>query len=260
MAKSDKTVVIVSDLHCGHVVGLTPPSYQSASGSLEKFREMQKAVWRYYSETLKTLQPIHLLIVNGDCIDGKGERSGGTELVEQDRTEQVQMAIECVEQTKAKNTVMTYGTPYHTGTLEDFERSIADAVGAKIGSHEWVDVNGVVFDCKHKIGGSVIPHGRYTAPARDRLWNQLWSIDGQQPLADIIIRSHVHYYTYSGDADVLTITTPALQGYGSKFGARQCSGRVDIGLMSFVINSKGGYTWRSHIMRSELQKAPISKL
>lgn len=257
---ANKTVVVVSDLHCGHVVGLTPPSYQSASGSLAKFGEMQRAVWSYYAETLKSLQPIHCLIVNGDCIDGKGERSGGTELIEQDRTEQVQMAIECIELAKAKNIVMTFGTPYHTGVMEDFERSIADALGAHIGSHEWVDVNGVVFDCKHKIGSSVIPHGRHTAIARDRLWNQLWSIDDKQPLADVIIRSHVHYCTYNGDPDYLAITTPALQGYGSKFGARQCSGRVDIGLISFSIDSKGGYTWRQHIMRSELQKAPISKL
>ena len=150
--KGNKTVVIVSDFHCGHVVGLTPPSYQSSSGSLEKFGEMQRAVWAHYAETLKVLQPIHLLIVNGDCIDGKGEKSGGTELIEQDRTEQAQMAVECIEQTNAKNIIMTFGTPFHTGTLEDFERSIADAVKCKIGSHEWIDVNGVMFDVKHKIG------------------------------------------------------------------------------------------------------------
>lgn len=255
-----KTVVIVSDFHCGHVVGLTPPDYQSASGSLAKFGEMQKAVWDFYSGWLKKLQPIHLLIKNGDAIEGKGERSGGTELIEPDRTEQVQMSIKCIEQAKAKNIVMTYGTPYHTGVNEDFERSIADAVGAKIGSHEWIDINGVIFDCKHKIGSSVIPHGRHTAIARDRLWNQLWSIDAQQPLADVIIRSHVHYYTFNGDADVLAITTPALQGYGSKYGARQCSGRVDIGLVWFRIDDKGDYKWKPEIMRTELQKARALKL
>lgn len=255
-----KTVVIVSDFHCGHVVGLTPPKYQSASGSLAKFGEMQKAVWKFYSELMKKLQPIHLLILNGDAIDGKGERSGGTELIEADRTEQVQMATQCIEKAKAKNIVMTHGTPYHTGVTEDFERSIADAVGAKIGGHEWIDVNGLIFDCKHKIGSSVIPHGRHTAIARDRLWNQLWSIDEQQPLADIIIRSHVHYFKYSGDADVLAMTTPALQGYGSKYGARQCSGRVDIGLVWFKIGDKGDYSWKPEIMRTELQKTRALKL
>lgn len=255
-----KRVVIESDFHCGHVVGLTPPSYQSASGSLEKFGEMQKAVWKYRSEILKKLQPIHLHIINGDAIDGKGERSGGTELIEPDRTEQCQMAIQAIEAAKAKNIVMTFGTPYHTGVTEDFERTVADAVGAKIGSHEWIDVNGVIFDCKHKINSSIIPHGRHTAIARDHLWNQLWSIDEGQPLADIIIRSHVHYCTFNGDPDYMAITTPGLQGYGSKFGARQCSGRVHIGLISFDINEKGGYSWLPHIMRSELQKAQALKL
>lgn len=255
-----KTIVIVSDFHCGHVVGLTPPLYQTSSGSLAKFGDMQKAVWKYYADTLKKLQPIHLIIFNGDAIDGKGERSGGTELIEPDRTEQCQMAIECLEAAKAKNIIMTYGTPYHTGVTEDFERMIADAVGAKIGSHEWIDVNGVIFDCKHKINLSIIPHGRHTAIARDRLWNQLWSIDQEQPLADIIIRSHVHYCTFNGDPDYLAITTPGLQGYGSKFGARQCSGKVHIGLVSFKIDDKGGYSWLPHIMRSEFQKAKALKL
>ena len=257
---AQKRIVIVSDFHCGHVVGLTPPSYQSSSGSLEKFGEMQKAVWKFYADILKKLQPIHLLIVNGDAIEGKGERSGGTELIEPDRTEQVQMAARCIEISNAKNILMTFGTPFHTGVTEDFERSVADTVGAKIGSHEWVEINGITIDCKHKIGSSIIPHGRHTAIARDRLWNQLWSIDGQQPLSNIIIRSHVHYHTFSGDADVLAMTTPALQGYGSKFGSRQCSGRVDIGLISIDINDKGAYSWAAHIMRSELQKAQALKL
>jgi len=155
---------------------------------------------------------------------------------------------------------LSHNTPYHTGVTEDFERSVADAVNAKIGGHEWIDVNGLIFDCKHKIGSSVIPHGRHTAIARDRLWNQLWSIDEQQPLADIIIRSHVHYFNYSGDADVLAMTTPALQGYGSKYGARQCSGRVDIGLVWFKIDDKGAYEWKPEIMRTELQKTRALKL
>jgi hypothetical protein len=254
-----KRIVIAADFHCGHVVGLTPPKYQVASGSLAKFGPMQKAVWQYYVDTLKKLQPIHLLIFNGDAIDGKGERSGGTELIESDRTEQVKMAIQCIDAAKAKHKAIVAGTPYHTGVTEDFERDVADGVNAKFGSHEWPEVNGVIFDCKHFIGSSVIPHGRYTSLARDQLWNQLWSIDGQQPLANIVIRSHVHYFKYEGDADVLCMTTPALQGYGSKFGARRCSGRVDIGLVSFDIDEKGGYSWRPHIMRSELQKARVLK-
>jgi hypothetical protein len=242
------------------MVGLTPPDYQTKSGSLKKFGEMQKAVYDYYISELKKLQPIHLLIVNGDCIEGKGERSGGTELIESDRTVQCDMAVTCIEAVKAKNIMIVAGTPYHSGCSEDFERKIAEDVGATFGGHEWVDINGVIFDCKHKVGSSVIPHGRHTAIARDRLWNQIWSIDDQQPVADIIIRSHVHYHTYSGDPDVLAMTTPAMQGYGSKFGVRECSGIVDTGFISFIIDDKGGYIWRPHIMRSELQKVKALKL
>ena len=34
-------------------------------------------MWGWYCNTLADLQPIDRLIVNGDAIDGKGERQGG---------------------------------------------------------------------------------------------------------------------------------------------------------------------------------------
>lgn len=256
-----KRVVVISDTHCGHMVGLTPPGWQSLSGSLEKFGEMQKAVWSFYSGWMEKLQPIDLLIINGDCIEGKGERSGGTELIEADRGEQVKMSVRCIEEARAEKIVIVYGTPYHTGATEDFENQVADGVRAwKIGGHEWIDVNGVIFDCKHFIGSSSVPHARHTAPARDALWNKLWSIDDQQPRADYIIRSHVHYYTVQGDKDFTAFTTPAFQGYGSKYGIRKCSGRVDVGLMWFDVSEEGGVSWDKKILEIELLKAEALKL
>lgn len=256
-----KRLVVISDLHCGHMAGLTPPSYQTRSGSLAKFGIMQKAGYDYYLATLKALQPIDILVVNGDGIEGKGEKSGGTELIESDRTVQCDMAVECIQAAKAKKIIIIAGTPYHTGVTDDLERDIAKGVNAcKFGGHEWIDVNGVIFDFKHKVGSSVIPHGRNTAINRDVLWNALWSLDGQQPRAQVVIRSHVHYHIYGGDVDTLAMTTPALQGYGSKYGVRQCSGRVHVGLVHFDVYNKGGYIWQAHIMRNELQKATALKL
>jgi hypothetical protein len=243
------------------MVGLTPPGYQSLNGSLAKFGEMQRAVYDFYRGWMELLHPIDLLIVNGDCIEGKGERSGGTELIEADRTEQAKMAVRCIEEARAEKIVITYGTPYHTGVTEDFEMQVADGVNAmKIGGHEWIEVNGVIFDCKHFIGSSAVPHARNTAVARDVLWNQLWSIDEQQPLANVIIRSHVHYFGYHGGVDYLAMTTPAFQGYGSKYGVRKCSGRVDIGLVWFKISDQGEITWKPEILKTELQKVQVLQL
>jgi hypothetical protein len=247
-----KRVVVVSDFHCGHIVGLTPPGWDNdrPRPQLKKSYKMRRAIWDFYTQTLKELQPIDILIVNGDCIDGRGEKSGGTELLYVDRTDQVDMAVDCILEAGAKKVVMSYGTGYHTGKEEDWERQIAGKVKAtKIGSVDTVNVNGKIFNYRHYIGSSQVPHGRHTAIARDHVWNLIWAERGEYPRADVILRSHVHFHTYSGDSTWLGMTTPGLQGYGSKFGARTISGTVDIGLVHFDIEKDGRMSWEPHIVR-----------
>lgn len=228
-----KRLVVISDTHCGHVAGLTPPAWQFQAERNEKYARIQHVMWKWYKETLESLKPIDLLVLNGDAVDGKGTKSGGTELITSDRNEQINMAIECISIAEAEKVMMTYGTGYHTGIDEDWEDVAAGKIGAEIHSQPSIDVEGVIFDFKHKISSSVIPHGRHTGPARDKLWNILWAEKKLRPKADVLIRSHVHYFTQASDTFGTVFTTPCLQGPGSKFGARSCSGIIDIGLLSF---------------------------
>ncbi len=266
-----KRVVVISDLHCGHRVGLTPPEFQSkvSGGSRQrisqKFYKVQVALWDAYVEMIKNLGKIDILIVNGDCIDGRGERSGSTELLYVDRNIQVQMAVDCINYAKANNILMTRGTDYHTGSSESFEDIIAEKVNAKkIEDHAWYDIDGVVFDVKHFIGSSGIPHGRSTAIKKAQMWNLIWAERNEQPRGNpgkiIAIRSHAHYFDYSGNADYLAIITPALQGMGSKFGAKICEGTVDFGLIYFDIQKNGNYSWGWDTVRVKEQKATALKL
>ena len=247
-----KKVVIISDLHAGHRVGIAPPSWK---GSGDKFEATRKESFKRYIAMINKHKPIDVLVVNGDAIDGKGFRSEGVELITSNMLQQVDIAYEVIQYAEAKNIVMTYGTPYHTGQGEDFEKVLADKLGAKIGNHEWIDVNGTIFDIKHKVGSSTVPYGRATAPQKERLWNLLWTEFDEQPKADVIIRSHVHYFAYSGEDHWLALTTPALQAMGSTFGARQCSGHVDFGIVYFNCMEGGVYSWGWDIARLETQKA-----
>lgn len=243
-----KRIVAISDLHSGHVAGLTPPGYRSPAAH-KTARAIQAELWSYYSRTLDALQPIHALLVLGDCIDGKGDRSGGTEQITSDLQEQCDMAAFAIKAAKAKSVVMVHGTPYHVGPEgEDYERIIAREVGATIGGHEWAECYGVVFDLKHKVGSSSTDHGRHTAIAREKTWNELWALRNGAPRADIILRGHVHYFRHCGGPGWLAMTMPALQGFGSKYGTRQCSGIVDVGLVSFDLYPGGKYSWEPHVM------------
>lgn len=245
-----KRLVAISDLHCGHVVGLTPPGWWLSSSRSKTARAVQSEMWRFYSKTLASLQPVHGLLIPGDCIDGKGRRSGGTEQLTQDFEEQCAMAVAAIQEARAKRIVMVHGTPYHVGPEgEAYERVIAREVGATIGGHEWAECHGVVFDMKHKVGGSQVPHGRFTAIAKERLWNILWQERELAPRADIILRGHVHYCVHCGEpGSWLALTMPALQGPGSKFGVEQCSGTVHFGLLSFDIYPDGRYIWQAHLL------------
>lgn len=252
-------ILVVSDFHSGHRAGLTPPGWQYQETDTDKdrrnFSAAQRHLWEFYTETVDSLKPVDVLVVNGDAIDGKGDRSGGTEIIEGDRMKQCEMAAEAISYVKAKSIVIVYGTQYHTGKDEDFEAILGGMVGAaKVGGHEWLDSNGVIFDFKHFVSGSIIPHGRYTSMSREALWNALWAEKDLQPRANVLVRSHVHYHRYAGEPGCLAMTTPALQGFGSKFGVRMCSGLVDIGMVHFDTEEGGRYRWQSHLLQADFLK------
>jgi hypothetical protein len=139
---------------------------------------------------------------------------------------------------------LSYGTSYHTGVEEDWESLVADAVGGQIKSHGYLDVNGCIVDYKHHVGSSQVPHTRHTAIARERLWSILWAEAGEYPKSQVILRSHVHYHNFAGGVGWAAMTTPGLQGVGTKYGSRNMSGTVDFGIVVLDIASKEEWTWR----------------
>ena len=263
-----KRVLICSDSHCGHRSGLTPPGWQLRPSDAEskriKWVKTEKACWDWFRKHVSRLKPIDHLIINGDLIDGTGHRSGGTELITTDRNDQIDMALKWIRWVDARTVHIVRGTPYHTGEQEDMEDLIASELQCSIGDHEWYDINGVVFDVKHAVGSSSIPHGRATPLLKEHLWNALWAEHEEQPKADVLVRAHVHYHLHAGGMlngrPWLTMSLPALQGMGTKFGARKCSGHVDFGFVHFDIDSKGSYSWQAHIAKLQEHKAQTLKL
>jgi len=250
-----KRVVAISDLHCGHRIGLTPPDY--APRNTNKWHTAQRALWREYCRMVKAYSPVDVLFVLGDVIDGRGEKSGSTELITTDRETQCQMAADCINMWKAPAIVMVFGTAYHTGQKEDWEINVAGKVNAdKIGGQEWVQIDNVMFDLKHFIPGSGIPHGKGTQLAKEWLWNLVWNIRDEQPKADIFLRGHQHSFDGSFNDNYLAMTLPALQGLGSKYGTKIPAKRVDFGMVYFDVEGDK-YTWDRDIVVVKAQKPKV---
>ncbi|HDY87756.1 MAG TPA: hypothetical protein ENH82_06510 [bacterium] len=192
------------------------------------------------------LKPIDKLFYLGDGIDGTGHRSGGTELIFVDRKVQVRMAIEALEAVEAKDMTMVYGTAYHTGDKEDFELDIAHHFGCKIGGHEWENVNGCTFDLKHKQGNCDNPATGLFQQIRDQ---REWAGLGEQPKADVLVRGHTHRFCIIDIEDCMGISIPSLQSYGTKFGSRQCSRKVQFGLVALDVWPDGEIVEHVHIAK-----------
>jgi hypothetical protein len=239
---------------------LTPPNWDAERGT-EKHKEafkVRRYTWDFIDAKLKQYQPFDFTAFVGDAIDGKGERSGGTEQLYMDRDDQAEMSVDIFKRYKLGDIFMAYGTPYHTGKSEDWERQIAREVGAvKIGGEDDIEVNGAIINYKHHIGRSSIEHGKHTAIAKDRLHNLLWAERGEFPKANVLVRAHVHYYKYAGGFDWVAMTLPASCAYGGKYGTRIMSGLVDCGFVIVEIDKNGGVSWKPIRLLFQL-KRPIS--
>jgi hypothetical protein len=226
---------------------------------------MQRENWSAWKALLKEHGPFDMAFHLGDAMDGKGRRSGGTELITSDMDEQADMAAEvCHAVRQHGNRGFKWfgvnGTPYHTTSDggEDWDTIMAQRAGfEKFGAHEWIDVNGCIFDLKHKVASSTIPHGKFTSIAKSKLWNTLWR-DGQ-PQANVLLRGHVHYHTHCGEPGWIAMTLPALQAAGTKYGSRQCEAIVHWGITVFEVDNKGQFSWTCDTIQFKAQAARAVK-
>jgi hypothetical protein len=250
-----KRVACIADLHCGHPSGLTPPVWQFKAGQSperDALSTYQDESWKHYTKAIKKAGHIDALFVLGDCIDG---RETGRQLVSEDREDQCEIAKECIRAWNAPSVVMVYGTRRHTGDIERWESLIAKSLDADIGSREFVEIEGVVFKLRHKIGRSGIPYGRGTAPAKAAVWNELRAARGKDVKAQVHLFAHCHYFWYTGGAQWLAMTLPALQGE-SEYGAEEIDDDVDFGVVWFDVED-GSYDWDRDISVIQLDKEVI---
>ena len=263
--ESFKRLIVISDLHCGHRVGLTPPQWQTKPDDdvpdKTKWATIQRETWNWYVRKMKDLNP-DILIVNGDAIDGDGPKSKGTELIVASRDEQATMAAECIRVVNAKEIRMTRGTAYHTGAAEDWENLVAEKVGAKIEDKIVLDVNGLIFDFAHHVTGGGSPMGRGNGARRAALWDYIWRSFDKHEHPHVIVRSHLHFYddSLSPINNQRVFITPGLQGRGSKYGTRICQGVVQVGFLMFDVESERSWRWTPYLMDMQSQAVPIEKL
>ena len=110
-------VLPLSDPHCGHRVGLTPPKFQK----FDDMKEFHRKTWDWFEREISADGDVGALFLTGDLTDGTGDRSGGTELLYPDTDDQCEVAVEVIENVISwtgvprKNIYAVFGTDYHVG-------------------------------------------------------------------------------------------------------------------------------------------------
>lgn len=243
-------VLTISDTHCGNMVGLTPDKYNPQSEIDYRAYTYRRALWEWFEKEIEKIKPIDICVANGDLIDGKGPKSGGVEQIYQSRPKQIEIAIDVLKIVEAKEYHFTYGSGYHTGPEDDWERDVATKFNAGVEDVLSININGLLVRWRHHINTSQVPSGRATPLLRQQEWDSLWSLDGEFKRADVMVFSHVHYFQAHANRFGSVFTTPALQGLGgSQLGARRLGGIVDYGFLTFDITSKEDWIWTKHILK-----------
>lgn len=181
-------ILIEGDLHCGNELGLTPPEFWR-----DDLREIQRVMWEFREEQIKSIGKVDIHILNGDLVDGPGKKDSQGHLTT-DLKLQAEMAYMCALRVKAKRRYITRGTGYHVNNGLNVEDIVADELGCEIQDTLRIEVNGRRINSRHVVGRSDTPYGQATQIQKELARDLIQAaVDGHQ-IADLHIRSHVHYH------------------------------------------------------------------
>lgn len=198
-------ILFLSDLHCGSLLGLTPPFYMT-----EKTKEVSQPLWDGFISIIREVGPVDILVINGDAVNGEGKKETIGHITT-DTKEQAEIAAECISCVKAKDIFMTYGTPFHTVGSYSYEEIVAEKVAAEIKDTLLLDVHGVKMNIRHVSGRSDIPYGQGTPLLKEMIRDLVRSMQEEREPADWTIRGHIHYWIKVEMVGRLAAQLPCLQ-------------------------------------------------
>lgn len=237
-----KKVLVLSDLHCGNILGLTPPSYYN------EFSGIQEIGWKFFVDGMKKLGKVDLCVVNGDAVDGPGKKDSLCHITTNVATQR-KMAIECLRQVKTDKFIFVRGTGFHVTTDHEIEDDIAYHFRAEIYDERKIDVNGCVLHCRHTTGKGGTAYGSVTSLQRSAVVKLMDDVATCSTQADIYIRSHIHE-AMSIERSVFTaLSTPSFKFKGESFG-RKCTGFLDYGFVWIEIRGKKDFDIHFNTMKT----------
>lgn len=243
-------MLIINDMHCGHLLGLTTPKYHS-----EAYPWQAKA-WNFYKNSVGQIGPVDDLVINGDAVDGEGKKDTQAHLTT-DVNKQIEMAIEICKLPKAKRKHVVRGTGFHVDGPCSYEDMLASELNTDAHDDLRLEIHGRKLHIRHVVGRSDTPYGSFTQLQKEQINDIIQGEFEDYKAADILIRAHVHYCYEARTADSVkgfmrsVYTAPALQMRGpiqSSFTRKLRTWKYDFGFTLLEIDKTGEHFIRPILM------------
>ena len=235
-------IAALGDTHCGSHVGLLPPDFKDRAGNRISQNVVQAYVWECFDHYCHRLweSPIVAVVVNGDVIDGKQQKSGGIgampDLADQRRAAVISLEHLLSGFQERPALFFVRGTPYHVGNDGDDEEAIAEAMHGEEYEGEGIgyrakavlnlQVGKTLLHFAHHVAYSsvnaVTPLGREIGRALKRAYHGA-------PMPDLLVRSHVHQFGLATIGETQALSLPCWQMPGSHIYKNNAHPIVDIG-------------------------------
>lgn len=226
-----RTLVVVSDLHCGCQMGLCPARGVTLDGGgrYEPSR-LQRIVWGWWCEFWRRWVPEvthgepYAVVVNGDALDGR--HHGSTTQISQNLADQRRIAYEVLAPVRELAAAYYHvrGTEAHVGQSGEDEEELAGKLAAEMTEDgrraRWelwarLGSGGPLVHFSHHIGTAGSTAYESSAVMREMSESFVEAGRWREQPPDVIVRSHRHRLIRievpSTEGSAIGIVTPAWQ-------------------------------------------------
>ena len=265
MAKSSKSIVVVSDIHDGGSTAVcSEHPYNSEMDSEYKPNKLQRVLNRAWYDCIDDLtQKPTLLVVNGEPCDGGNPKQNGQQSWSTNIYDQLEDASILLGDIPYDNLMFIRGSGYHVQEkATNFEEIIANKMGARgykayggtglTDYYALVELNGKHFNFTHHVGFNKWAAYRTTALARE-MAGLVFDRD-KIGRADVVVRSHVHYFVHIEFTHTHGFTTPAWKFPDAHLFRGGVAGTTpDIGMVEVIVEPNGEIVIQKHIAEMEIK-------
>ena len=265
MSKKSKRLLFVSDLHVGGgtAVCSTEPVI-SELGTTYQPNNLQVALNQAWYQCIDDLSgKADLVVVNGEPCDGANKRQVGQQSWTTNIQDQINDAEKLLNDIPYDKIMFVRGSGYHVqqdGT--NFEEVLAQQMGAEkykafggqglTDYYALVEMYGKIFNFTHHIGYNKWAAYRTTALARE-MAGMVFEKD-KMGHADVIVRSHVHYFVHIEFVHTHGLTTPAWKFPDAHLFRSGVAGTTpDIGMVEVIVEPNGELQIIKHIIPLEIK-------